>query len=527
MKQTLLLMKLFVLAVIFLPAVTSAQLIYTGANLDINNVNARINNELSHFWDPVTQSPTYEVPKGTGNMSIYTGSLWIGGLDPQGNLHMAAQTYNQNGEVGYYPGPLDTVNGTSADPVVWNSIWKVNKADIDYHIAHWNDLMYIMPASISTWPGNAPAGSNFNPVLAPFFDSNANGIYEPALGEFPSILGDQAIYFICNDNYAPSPFNIPSLGIEIHGMAYAFDRPNDPALNNSIFFNYQIANYSGIDYHDVYVSLFTDFDLGNFADDYVGTDVGRNMVYVYNSVPQVYDPAQGVKFLSPTLSNSIYYQNINNVPYGNPSGSGFYSYCKGEWLDGLPLTFGGDGRGAGIGGTNTPSSYMFSGTTDTAFPGQDWSMPGAGLSPSDVRMNGSIGPLNLVAGGHFDMDVAYITGFAAGPRGAVKVLQNYADDIGARYLNGTLTSLTQAPANSPTTIHLSPTLVDNELNITFDQELSGSYQLEILSVDGKLVMNKTQMKGNAKLDLASLTSGVYFVKITSSEGVLTQRIMKQ
>src|ERR1043165_9051596 len=74
--------------------------------LDINNVKARINNGGDMWWDLMNEAK-YVVPK-TGNVSsLFAGALWIGGLDVQGNLHVAAQTYRQNGN-DFFPGPLDT-----------------------------------------------------------------------------------------------------------------------------------------------------------------------------------------------------------------------------------------------------------------------------------------------------------------------------------------------------------------------------------------------------------------------------------
>jgi hypothetical protein len=528
MKKILRITMIVMLVAFLSPLTLRAQLIYTGADLDINNVKARINNELSHFWDPASQVNYYEVPKGTGNSTIYAGSLWIGGLDPQNNLHVAAQTYNQQGEVAFYPGPLDTITGTSADPNVWNQIWKVNKADIDYHITHWNTSGYVIPASILNWPGNAPAGSNYNPILAPFFDANANGIYEPAFGEFPVIIGDQAIYFICNDNHAPSQLGVPNMGVEIHGMAYEFDRPNDPALNNTVFMKYQIANYSGVDYHNVSVGVWTDFDLGNSLDDYAGTDIGSNLVYGYNSAPQVYDPAQGVKFLSPSLGKSVYYVNTNNIPTGNPAaGADYYNYMNSIWLNGAPVTYGGEGNGTGPGATASPTNYMFSGTTDSLFPGQDWTMALAGLQPTDIRMVGSTGLLSLPAGGHVDVELAYITGFAAGPLSAVNVLEGYSDDLGARYANGTLTAVNELKHESRNSLQLSPSLVENQLTISFSKPLCESYQVEVVSLEGKTILTERVFQGNVMLDLSAVASGLYLVRVKTTSECMVSRIVKK
>ena len=37
------------------------------------------------------------------------------------------------------------------------------------------------------------------PYLAPFVDVDYDGLYNPALGDYPDVMGDQAIFFIFND----------------------------------------------------------------------------------------------------------------------------------------------------------------------------------------------------------------------------------------------------------------------------------------------------------------------------------------
>ena len=67
-------------------------------DLAVNNVRARILNGGDLWWDPNNNSAgIYEVPKGSGLVSIYAGSFWIGGFDPANQLKVAAQTYRQTG----------------------------------------------------------------------------------------------------------------------------------------------------------------------------------------------------------------------------------------------------------------------------------------------------------------------------------------------------------------------------------------------------------------------------------------------
>src|SRR5688572_4932623 len=75
-------------------------------DLDINNVRARLMTGGDMWWDNGTSQARYEVPKGSLKSSLFAGSVWIGGFDPQRQLKVAAQTYRQSGN-DYWPGPLD------------------------------------------------------------------------------------------------------------------------------------------------------------------------------------------------------------------------------------------------------------------------------------------------------------------------------------------------------------------------------------------------------------------------------------
>ena len=101
------------------------------ADLDINNVRARILNGGDMWWD-LNSVARYEIPKTTTGSnairknSLFAGAIWIGGLDPGGNLKVAAMTYRQGGS-DYFPGPLDSISATteSARCKFYDKIYKI------------------------------------------------------------------------------------------------------------------------------------------------------------------------------------------------------------------------------------------------------------------------------------------------------------------------------------------------------------------------------------------------------------------
>src|SRR5215217_1842805 len=210
--------------------------------LDINNVKARINNGGDMWWD-LNSEAEYIVPK-TGNVSaMYAGALWIGGVDSGGVLHMAAQTYRQNGN-DFFPGPIGS-NGNVTQQTCsdFDRIWKVNKSTVDSFVA---GLFSSPPASIAQWPGRGNSNLSFstNQNLAPFIDVDGDLTYNPANGDYPAIPGDQALWFVFNDigNAHTETGGLP-LGIEVQVLAYAY-KGEGTCLNTTTFYHYRIENKS-------------------------------------------------------------------------------------------------------------------------------------------------------------------------------------------------------------------------------------------------------------------------------------------
>ena len=138
------------------------------AELDIGNVRANILGGGDMWWN--LTDARYEVPIDEGVHSLFAGSLWIGGMDNQSNLKIAAMTYRQTGS-DFYPGPLnaDTESGeygtiTDSDCNDYNQHWVVAKSDVEAYVGYMdcvNNLDcdatevfpdYEAPDVIANWP---------------------------------------------------------------------------------------------------------------------------------------------------------------------------------------------------------------------------------------------------------------------------------------------------------------------------------------------------------------------------------------
>jgi len=409
-------------------------------DLDVNNVRTIIMAGGDMWWN--LDDARYEIPKGGNKHSMFAGALWIGGVDDGGQLKVAAMTYRQSGN-DFWPGPLNTSNATiSADECnKWDTHFKLERSDVEEYVARFDtDPTYVVPSSIEDWPAHGDESQGQDKYLAPFFDVNGNGEYEPLDGDYPDynitgtndnakLFGDQTLFWIFNDKgNIHTETEAEPLGLEIHAQAFGFTADNE--VNDMTFYNYKIINRSTLPLNDTYFGQWVDPDLGYYLDDYVGCDVGLGLGYCYNGDAEdegaagygFNPPAIGVDFFQGPIadigdgidndrdgvidedgeqiimSKFVYYNNDGTVT-GNPgNGTDIYNYLRGIWRDNVPMTYGGDGHGGGAGSTTELCNFMFPGTSDADFPGQEWTEVTAGNVPADRRFLQSAGPFTLEPG---------------------------------------------------------------------------------------------------------------------------------
>lgn len=298
------------------------------ADLDINNVRATILAGGDMWWDLATAQ--YEIPKGSGKKSIFNGAIWIAGIDGNGQIKAAAQTYRQAGSNDFWTGPLDTVNlSTSFERCIqFDRHFKITKKEVRDFVNSGNYAE--APKSIREWPGNGNHTSgNESRYLAPFVDTDLDGVYDYTKGDYPAYLlngnypstlisgtgfkkfhcdnylfGDQTLWWVFNDvGNTKTTTESDAIGLEIRAQAFAFKAPDE--INDATFYQYQIINRSSLALNEVYFCQWTDPDLGKYNDDYVGCDVIRGLGYCYNGDNEdegadgygLTPPAVGIDFL--------------------------------------------------------------------------------------------------------------------------------------------------------------------------------------------------------------------------------------
>lgn len=580
---------LSLIALLILPFVNGISQPVAFDSLDINNINARINSNgsLFTFVDSIhqTQWAKFEVPKGSGKYTIFRSNLWVAGLDIYGMLHVAAEEFNEVGH-DFFAGPISNIYDSTYD-ATWNKTWKVYRSDIDYFKAHWWQSGYVIPASILKWPGNGNVLLGQALKIAPFFDRNNDGIYNPHDGDYPLIKGDEAIFFVINDaRKLHSETHGIKFGIEIRGMAYAFACNADSAIWNTVFINYRIINRSTKIYQDSYISMFADLDIGYAADDYIGCDVGRGSYYAYNSrnidgsgqsyAYGAYPPAQSVTFLAGPVMDSDYVDNpsgqcdasINGTNFGNGiidderfgmsgfsyynndamgapsysidpvSASDYYNYIQGIWKDGTQMQYGGDAH-SGAGAYGPACHFMFPANSDTCSWGTGgnppngplyWTEQTAGNIPNDRRGLGSCGPFTFEPGAEEDLDIAFVFGrnyLDTNAWSAVQVMQQRIDSIRKYFKNDTTPcggSFSGITANPDKKQQIIIYPDPATDNITI--VIPEKATIEILNIEGQLIKRMNTNENQTTIDISNFAKGIYFVKLKTDKGIAVKKFLK-
>lgn len=380
--------------------------------IDKGAFRALINNDGVLFNNRSFNTNLFEFPKFSHKNTAFSSTLWLAGINQNNDTCVAATRFNQVG-YDFWAGPIGQAYDNAYD-IKYNRVWKLDREQINTHISNYQQAGYTMPSVISTWPAQGNIANGEAPYIAPFFDANNNGIYEPQNGDYPIVLGQQAAYFIFNDSRLPhTETGGVELGVEVHGMAYVMDSVNAD-LKNTMFVNYNVFNRKNNDFSNFYLGKFDDLDLGYAHDDYIGSDSSRNTFYVYNGLSvdgygsyKEYGenpPVQGVTFLNNDMTQFAFFNSSGGITVMNdPSiASEYFSYLRGFWKDGTPYTYGGSGYNNGAG---TPVKFMFTGNPVTA---QGWSEVSENNAPGDRRGLASAQLSNFNHGTNYCLDIAYV-----------------------------------------------------------------------------------------------------------------------
>ncbi len=519
--------------------------------LDINNIKARVWCDGDLFWDKLGNQD-FEFPIGSGNHANHLSGLWIIGKDNSENLRggVTFDRANPFNNVDFYTGPLDSGCVEMVDSetmTLYNRVWKISRAEIEMFqlcncINPGNPICtgYVTPQSIKDWPGNPMIQSggehlHMENILAPFYDNSGDGVYDWTDCDYPLIKGDQAIFWVMNDQGGPHQISgIAPMNIEIRAMAYASYCDN--FMNDVVFVDYEIISRCMEPMHDVYIGMYSSADAGDGNDDWIGTNVQKGYMYNYggindsqygggiatatillrgpcmrpNGIDDSLDIASIVSLTDTTSSSGAYGVNgrffndgivdnellgltrtigflDDNSATGNPGADfQFHNYLRNFWTDNSTMIYGCSGYPIGACAASSNANFMYPGNSDPdnvgtfgiaqSFDWTEYNTGSIGHAPGQRRLVATTGPIKLKHNDRIQLTYAFMP----------STEQILSDSLGIEILEEKVDSLLGYRDS-----------VFNFYNINMT---NGIYQ-NVLCIGGSLIGTETVSAGNAVITL--------------------------
>lgn len=573
-------------------------------SLSINNVRASLGLDNS-FFNRGTR-PGYQVPKvlntnQEGVHAIFTGSLWLAGFDSLNNqLNGFAKLFDGQQPQGLSSGLLQfDANGlpitNENQCLAWNRHFSVTRQEIEVFKNSWQPGISptSIPQNVLLWPGrNNPhlilnlaeftaAGVSIDHTLAPFFDQNNDGFYNPVDGDYPEIKGDESVWWVMNDMGRAKTFSrgnaLRNFGFEVQVEAFAISNPAKSYIDNTTFYHFKVFNKSNVHLHQSWLGFFFDGDLGNYNDDYIQSDVMRGMGMLLNGdsldeningsfPPYGYGnaiPALGFDFLDGVLadpndavdnnrngivdepgermpmSNFIFFRNDNGPRTGDPASFiEFSNFLQTKWRDGLEAKFNPDGVGNGFRtkflypDSSDPHGFSIGGNMQNPMPLPNrWSEFTNTNPPGDRRMVGGMGPFTFKGGSvaEFTMAVIWAYGGSQGsPRASVNKLKIDDDSVQAWFNAGmpfiSAINVSNKPQLPHQQIYISPNPASHSVYVQIPEH-SGDVLFKIYNHAGQTVYKQKAIGASNLINVSHLPAGIYLFEIHSRNWKKVEKIM--
>ncbi len=279
--------------------------------LNINNFSTYFYNNGSSDIDPSGNSG-FVYPKGSGKTAVFqSGFLWGAYYHGDSQPRVGGSAYRQ----GLTPGRI-LANGTAEDPN--GALVRIYRVRPDIYPGGPVVDLSAAAAEEGTDPTTLRAQYEKDWTEWPY-DQGAPGWTDGLGTKHPGVKGaDQTIWFVNNDLDAQKTtymYGAQPLGIEQQTTIWAYAQ--NGALGNMLFRRYKIINRSSVTFDSMYVSQWSDPDLGASTDDFSGCDTVLSLGYTYNSqaIDTVYrplpPPAVGFDFFQGPVVKGVSGQDLN------------------------------------------------------------------------------------------------------------------------------------------------------------------------------------------------------------------------
>ncbi|MFT5515512.1 MAG: hypothetical protein ACI80V_001638 [Rhodothermales bacterium] len=497
------------------------------AVLDPGNVRVSVRN---NGW---LYDRDFEVPKGSGiNASAYTSFSMVGEV---GGERLAVNATRRNE---FFPGPVALGVIPPSDCTPFDRIWTVGRDDVRHH-----------PGALTDWPVA---------IDAPYVERGGGPGYQPMKGDVPLMFGDRQAWWIVNDagNLHPRSESPRPLGVEARVSAFAFDLPG--VLGNSTFFRIVVRNKNTLPIRQAHFGFQINGDLGNFTDDYVGTDTSAGMVFIYNadnvdeagygegppSVGYFLIEAPGREIEAPdctagppdwhfdTTMERIGSAGVRGGAYGV---DGILKAMTARWTQGAPLVEGGWGHESYGGDPTAPISYMYPGdpVTHSYWSELNTDRQNSANPASWRRIWASLGPfcLNSLEEAAFTLAIVWSRG--SDHLDSVRQLR---DDVAfVRSISDTI--LTPAPGGdvpvsppSELAFNLYPSPATLQVHLEASVPIEVNLGVDVFDALGRPVWSRPKSDvgpgvWSRALDVTTWAPGLYIMRVTMAGRIFTKKLI--
>jgi hypothetical protein len=472
----------------------------------INNVfNYYGNNGDGAYNKYSASNEGFEFFKGSGQTAIFEEGVVWGGyhkgyhtVDSKGNTVPLAKVGGSVYRHGIGAGPIIQYGTATTDPVgddptnPANRIYRV-RPDINpgttfdqvsakiqseevayigrYESYSAQDIYNQYIADWNAWPAaqGAPFAYGNDPVT--HLQRQAPAPYDPTL-DIPGQPGsDQTLWYVANDANASRTVYLagsPVIGLEMRRTIWGYKRKG--ALGQTIFESSLIINKSGARIDSMFLVQWSDPDLGDGGDDYVGCDTTRSLGFVYNGKPSdaIYGtaiPAAGFDFFQGPIvagapSDTAVFQlkkrgGFKNLPmstfdffistiaaYTDPTqGAGGDI----QWFRLMNATIAASGSPFIDPTTNKPTKFcLYGDPTKSQTGAAGWVDGMNGLTPADRRLCLVTGPFTMAPGDTQELVVGLMGGLGADYLSSINALKGIDDKAQSAY--NSLFALPSPPA---------------------------------------------------------------------------------
>ena len=507
------------------------------------------------------------------NMTFYTpddlrigpgwlGGIWLGGLNEDKDLQLNAAAFQGFGNNCFWPGPVNDSLTNSTNTEVcedWDLFFQTSKEDISAFRKDFDDngiLDNPIPLSIQGWPGignplffeihgfSLPSTS-----LAPFTDSNGDGLYNPIEGDYPDINNaDNGIWWVLQTNGHVNVCNgSDNLNLEIHILAQQYD-----TFDESIFYDFDIHSRD----EEVIDSLFFSYWIAitSFCNNaLIGSRPEKNFAFFYEPIDSlttqgctiggnIQPTILGVKQLQGPLAPRVFNEN-NELEYphleisadtfveqrmsslkhyfrhsqttepfeSDPrSPTQYYNLMQGKWNDGSEQL---------INGKATPFAY--SGNPANQEEG-DFAMCNDEHRIEDIRTLISCGPFRMEPGSKHKLSYVITRAeYDSSERCAnISLLEDKFEEIDNFDFNEILSQPEPImERNKNIKVIVQPNPVSDQASFLLTQESELINTIQIYNLSGNLAISfDIQNQASKVVSLNSLSEGTYIYIVTSDMG---------